>query len=137
MLSPLRLFSASSSNRCSCQAGDPFLRQLDHSAGLVNHEPGLDGVTDQVPGRPPHLPVVVQPLQELPSGELQGSVETKVGVFLGLIPVRRETRDSGAEVGADGIAAFTIVGRDPVINGINLLDEMLIHFVEDFLRELR
>ena len=80
--------------------------KLQDSAGLMNTEPVLDAGTDDIPGCPPDLPVVVDSVQELQSGQIQGFVETNVKVLLSVIPVRREMRDSGAEVGADGIPAF-------------------------------
>ena len=72
----------------------------------MNGEPVLDAGTDDVSSSPPHLPVIIHPVQELKSGQIQGFVETNVKVLLSVIPVRREMRDSGAEVGADGIPAF-------------------------------
>ena len=65
------------------------------------------GGTDDIPGGPPHPPVVVDPVQELQSGQIQGFVETNVKVLLSVVPVRGEMGDSGAEVGADRIPTYT------------------------------
>ena len=73
----------------------------------MNTEPALYGATDDIPGGPPHPPVVVDPVQELQSGQIQGFVETGIKVLLGVVPVGREMGDSGTEVGADGIPACT------------------------------
>ena len=73
----------------------------------MNTEPVLYGGTDDIPGGPPHPPVVVDPVQELQSGQIQGFVETGIKVLLGVVPVGREMGDSGTEVGADGIPACT------------------------------
>ena len=92
----------------------------------MDAEPVLDAGGDDLPGGPPDLAchqstsskgtltteptVIVHPVQELQPGQVQRFVEAGVEVLLGVIPVRREMRDSGTEVGADGIPAFTIVG---------------------------
>ena len=39
-------------------------------------------------------------------------------------------------ISSSHLLTLAIVGGDPVIDGINLLDEVLIDFVEHFLREL-
>ena len=71
----------------------------------MDGEPLLDGVADDVPGRPPDSAVVVDSVQELLLGEIHGFVEPTSRVLLLVIPVGREVRHSGAQVGADGISS--------------------------------
>ena len=98
--------------------------------------PGLQSTIDNVPGPPPHLAIVVHPVQELGPSELHRLHKGGVEVWVWILPCWGQVTNSGGKIGADVVAGLPVVCRDTIVYGVDLFDEVLVDLVEDLLHQL-